>query len=430
MRRSKKKLDFSSARKKHAAMKGKINGSVRYLARKYLAGRSRLGIGSGHLFTLLGITLGVMALITVSSVMNGFREDISGRIIGTLSEMRLSSSDGSSLKGYASILARIEAQGFQAAPVVRSELLLKSGSRAMPAVCFGIDPALQKEVSPVLRTAFGEEGVISGAVDAASFQDSGIALGAGLAQELGVYLDDEIQLISPNFNIPTAFGLLPRVHKLRVVAIFAAGMPEYDQSFSYIPLKVAQSFSSYADEIDYIEISSGDPKNSRRHINRLAPLFPDHRLEDWSAFDSSLYSAIRFEKYLMFVILLFMFVIAGFNLTGSLLKIITQKKRELGLLKALGYSDRDLRKLFLYQGFMLCSIGIVAGLILSGIVLIIQDRTGLVRMGGAIVLPVKMQLADYFLVIFVSYLLTYLSVQLPLRKLRDINAVELIRRNV
>jgi ABC-type lipoprotein release transport system permease subunit len=73
---------------------------------------------------------------------------------------------------------------------------------------------------------------------------------------------------------------------------------------------------------------------------------------------------------------------------------------------------------------MLCSIGIVAGLILAGIVLIIQDRTGLVRMGGAIVLPVKMQLADYFLVIFVSYLLTYLSVQLPLRKLRDINAVE------
>lgn len=281
-----------------------------------------------------------------------------------------------------------------------------------------------------MRIAFGEEGVISGAVDAASFQGSGIALGAGLAQELGVYLDDEIQLISPNFNIPTAFGLLPRVHKLRVVAIFAAGMPEYDQSFSYIPLKVAQSFSSYADEIDYIEISSGDPKNSRRHISRLAPLFPGHRLEDWSAFDSSLYSAIRFEKYLMFVILLFMFVIAGFNLTGSLLKIISQKKRELGLLKALGYGDRDLRKLFLCQGFMLCSLGIVAGLILAGIVLIIQDRTGLVRMGGAIVLPVKMHLADFLLVIIVSYILTYLSVQLPLRKLKDINAVELIRRNV
>ncbi len=416
--------------KKNAVHMGNTNGSIRYLAWKYLAGRSRFGIGSGHLFTLLGITLGVMALITVSSVMNGFREDISGRIIGTLSEMRLSSSDGSSLTDYADILARIEAHGFQAAPVVRSELMLKSGSRAVPAVCFGIDPTLQKEVSPVLRTAFGEEGIISGAIDAASFQDSGIALGAGLAQELGVYLDDEIQLISPNFNIPTAFGLLPRVHKLRVVAIFAAGMPEYDQSFSYIPLKVAQSFSSYGDEIDYIEISSGDPQNSRKHINKLAPLFPSQRLEDWSAFDSSLYSAIRFEKYLMFVILLFMFVIAGFNLTGSLLKIISQKKRELGLLKALGYGDRDLRKLFLYQGVMLCSIGIIAGLILSGIVLIIQDRTGLVRMGGAIVLPVKMQLADYLLVIIVSYVLTYLSVQLPLRKLRDINAVELIRRNV
>ncbi|HPI26168.1 MAG TPA: hypothetical protein PLO57_06865, partial [Candidatus Cloacimonadota bacterium] len=91
--------------KKNTATMGITSGSIRFLAWKYLAGRSRFGIGSGHLFTLLGITLGVMALITVSSVMNGFREDISGRIIGTLSEMRLSSSDGSSLKGYASILA-------------------------------------------------------------------------------------------------------------------------------------------------------------------------------------------------------------------------------------------------------------------------------------------------------------------------------------
>ncbi|MCB5269513.1 MAG: FtsX-like permease family protein [Candidatus Cloacimonadaceae bacterium] len=414
---------------KDAAMQKK-NDSVWYLARKYLAARSRFGIGSAHLFTLLGISLGVMALITVSSVMNGFREDIGKRIIGTLSEMRLSGNDGSALSGYPQILDRIEAQGFEAAPVVRTELLLRNDRAAVPAICFGIDPTRQRDVSPVLHTALGEEGIIAGSIDAPSFNSSGIALGAGLAQALGVYLDDEIQLISPHFNIPTAFGLLPRVQKLQVVAIFAAGMPEYDQSYSYIPLSVAQSFNSYGDEIDYIEIRSGNPEHSNRHIKTLSKLLPDYRLEDWSSFDSSLYSAIRFEKYLMFVILLFMFIIASFNLTGSLLKLISQKKRELGLLKALGLEDRDLRKLFLYQGLMLCSLGIILGLMLASLLLIIQDRTGLVKLDDAIVLPVKLQVADFILVIIVSYIITILSVQLPLRKLKSINAVELIRRNI
>ncbi|MCD8480742.1 MAG: FtsX-like permease family protein [Candidatus Cloacimonetes bacterium] len=371
-----------------------------------------------------------MALIVVSSVMNGFREDISGRIIGTLSEMRLSSNNGSAFTDYEPMLQRIEDKGYAAAPVVRGELLLKHGSSAIPAVCFGIDIERQTKVSPVLRTAIGEEGIIAGSIDAHSFKEGGIALGAGLAQELGVYLDDDIYLISPHFNIPTAFGLLPRVQKVQVMAIFAAGMPEYDQSFSYIPLSIAQSFSSYDDEIDYIEIRSGEPKRSKQHVKALSPLFPGFRIEDWSSFDASLYAAIRFEKFLMFVILLFMFIIASFNLTGSLLKMISQKKRELGLLKALGYEDKDLRKLFLYQGLILCTIGIVLGLILSGILLVIQDRTGLVKLAGMIELPVKMELADFLLVIIVSYILTILSVQLPLQRLKDINAVELIRRNI
>ncbi len=406
------------------------NASILFMARKYLAARSRFGIGSGHIFTLLGISLGVMALITVSSVMNGFREDISGRIIGTLSEMRLSLEDGSPIQDYQKVVEQIRQQGYSAAPVVRNELLISYASEAVPAVCFGIDPLLQPKVSPVLRTSISGEGILAGSIDPGSFNEDGIALGAALAQTLGVYIGDEIRLISPNFNIPTAFGLLPRMQKLKVHAIFSGGMPEYDQSFCYIPLPVARLFSSYIDAVDYIEIRSGEPDRSKAHVHRLAPQFPGFKLEDWSSFDASLYSAIRFEKFLMFVILLFMFIIASFNLTGSLLKLISGKKRELGLLKAMGYEDRDLKRLFLYQGLMLCTLGIIVGILLAGILLLIQDHTGLVKLADSIVLPVKMQVADFMVVIIVSYILTILSIQLPLRRLKSINAVELIRRNV
>ncbi len=412
--------------------RSKKNASIYFLARKYLAGRSPIGISRAHILTLLGIALGVMALITVSSVMNGFREDIRGRIIGTLSEMRLSSPDGAPLRDQDELLKRLHAEGFAAAPVIRAELLLRNDQASAPAVVFGVDPKLQRQVSPVLRrqeSASALQGVIAGDFNPQSFNAGGIALGSGLASELGVYIGDEVQLISPLFTVPSPFGLLPRIRQLKVTAIFSAGMPEYDQSYAYIPMSVAASFLSYQDQVDYIEIRSGNPQQSHKHQRHLQDIFPRHQIEDWSSFDASLYSAIRFEKFLMFVILLFMFIIASFNLTGSLLKIITQKKQELGLLKALGYEDRQLRRLFLTQAMMLCSLGILLGVILSTILLLIQDSTGLVKLDAAIILPVKIQLTDYLLVIGVSYILTWLSVQMPLHYLKKINAVELIRRN-
>lgn len=396
-----------------------------------MAAQSRWGLGAEHIFTLLGICLGVMALITVSSVMNGFREDISGRIVGTLSQMRLSGKDGARIEDYEKLIRQVEAEGFKAAPVVRLELMLKSESEASPAVCFGIDAVRQQRLSPVLNRAEAGEGILAGELEPGLFQEEGgIILGAGLAQNLGVYLGDEVLLISPNFSIPTAFGLLPQLRRLTVQAIFGAGMPEYDQNFCYIPLEIAQAMSGAGMQVDYLELKGAEHSQSRKYIKRLAPLFPDYELEDWSSFDRSLYFAIRFEKFLMFVILLFMFIIASFNLTGSLLKIISQKKRELGLLKAIGYEDRELRRLFLLQGLILCTLGIALGIVLSLILLGIQASTGLIRLSGHIVLPVHIQLLDFVIVITISYILTIISVQWPLKQLSEIDAVELIRRNV
>ncbi|MDD4686645.1 MAG: ABC transporter permease [Candidatus Cloacimonetes bacterium] len=407
------------------------NISIPFLAKKYLAGRSRLGVSRSHILTLCGIALGVMALITVSSVMNGFREDIRERIIGTLSEMRLSNKDRAPINNYRYLEGRIQKLGYSAAGVVRSELVIKNGDRNTPALVFGIDALKQSKLSPVLNPQQSEKnihGIIAGSISSKAFMERGLAIGSGLAAELGIYVGDKVQIISPIFNIPTPFGLLPKVQVLEVMAVFSAGMPEYDQSYCFVPLHVAQSFNGYQDEVDYIEIRSEDPIKSRKHQKHLQPLFEDYLIEDWSSFDASLYGAIRFEKYLMFIVLLFMFIIASFNLTGSLLKTISFKQSELGLLKALGYTDRDLRRLFMLQAMMLCTIGIVIGVVFSSIILYIQHQTGLVKLDQAIILPVQIQIGDYCLVIAVSYLLTWLSILLPLKRLNKVNAVELIRR--
>ena len=408
-----------------------------WLALKYLRGRGSGLVNRSHYLTIAGILLGVTALICVSSVMNGFRADIRTRIVGTLSEMRIHKEDGSPFSGYEEVVAKLEKKGFKAAPVIRNELVLKRGSAIFSTLCFGIDPALHAKVSGALspRTdASGAylQGLLAGNVTDTTFANGGIALGATLANNLQVQLGDEVQLLSPMFDVPTAFGLLPRVRTLRVAAIFRADMPEYDQTYSYIPLDVARFFRGYADEVDYLEVKTPDFDKTALYSRQLRALLPGFAADDWSKFDTSLYGAIRFEKYMMFVIMLFMYIIASFNLTGSMLKSIAQKRRELGLLKAIGYRDNDLSNLFLYQSLILSTLGIALGVLLSTVFLVLQSRFGLISLdmgdAGPMPLPVKMMGMDYLMVVLVSYTITLVSVILPLRRLRQINPVALIRQ--
>lgn len=414
-----------------------INVSIAYLAMKYLRGRKARGLSRSHYLSLAGISLGVMALICVSTVMNGFRYDIRNRIVGTFAEIRISNADGEAITDYRELLSKLDKQGYKAAPVIRSELLLKRESIVLPSQCFGIDLHLQQQVSGTLSVPNPTDketmqGIVAGKLDPAAFEEGGIVLGAGLASQLGAYLGDQIQVLSPMFSVPTAFGMLPKVRYMKVLAIFTAGMPEYDQNFSYIPFEHASFFASGSDEVDFIEIRTPSLAKSAKHLSRLRHEFPQYLVEDWSSFDSSLYAAIRFEKFIMFVIMLLMFIIASFNLTGNLLKAISQKKKELGLLKALGLSAANLQSLFLVQSLVLCTIGIAIGLGLGSALLIIQKFSSVIRLGlgdsGSIVLPVKFLFTDFILVTFVAYAVTVLSVLLPLKRIGKINAVELIRQ--
>lgn len=413
------------------------NKSKLWLALKYLRSRGAGPVNRSHYLTIAGILLGVTALICVNSVMNGFRADIRDRIIGSLSEIRISNRDQTPLQDYQSLILKLRQQGFAAAPVIRNELVLSHGKVITPTVSFGIDPALQTRISSALQpqSSYNKamiQGMLAGKIEGAEFAEGGIALGSALAQKLDVVLGDEVQLLSPLFTLPTAFGLIPRVRTVRVAAVFYAGMPEYDASFSYIPLEMARFFSGYGDGVDYIEVKTPDFEKSEAYARQLRSSLSGYEVEDWSSYDSSLYGAIRFEKYMMFVIMLFMYIIASFNLTGNMLKAIVQKKRELGLLKALGYTEADLRGLFLRQSLILSALGIVGGVLLASLLLFLQTRFGIIRLdmgdAGPMVLPVQIFWQDYAVVILASFLITVLSVILPLRRLKRINVIDLIRQ--
>ncbi|HPS40099.1 MAG TPA: ABC transporter permease [Candidatus Cloacimonadota bacterium] len=413
------------------------NNSIVFLAEKYLKNRGKGFIGRSHYLTLAGISLGVLALIVVSSVMNGFQTDMQKRLIGTLAEVRISPPQGKSFEDYPAVQAKLSELGFLSSPVIRNELMLKHSTMVVPTLSFGIDPAQHAKVSKILQPAGNDpeqltQGVLIGSMDSLCVEDGGIALGAGLAYQLGVDPGDSLQVLSPSFSLPTAFGMLPKMRTLRIRAIFSSGMPDYDTSYSFIPLQTAAFFSGNPGSVDYLEIKTPNTNRSRRYASILQKEFPSHQVDDWSKFDTSLYTAMRFEKFLMFVIMLFMYIIASFNLTGNMLKTISQKKRELGLLKAIGYQYQDLRDLFLSQSMILSGTGIVAGLSLGSLILLLQKWLGLVKLpigeAEVIVLPVRFELADYLMIIAVACLFTLVSVLLPLKRLKKIDAVELIRQ--
>ncbi|HOH46831.1 MAG TPA: ABC transporter permease [Candidatus Cloacimonadota bacterium] len=415
------------------------NPSVKFMALKYLRGRGRGLIGKTHYLTLAGIALGVMALICVSSVMNGFQADMENRLISSQSEMRLYADGQQELREFSSLQFELEKEGFASSPVIRAELMLKVGNQIAPTLAFGVDPRQHSKVSRLFQPARTtgenlEQGILTGRVDSLSTGEGGIVLGVGLAYQMQLVVGDKVQVLSPIFSEPTAFGMIPKIRSLKVLAIVSSGMPEYDQSHSYIPLATAAYFKGYTEGVDYLEIKTPDRNKVRAYNHRLKKLFPKHQIEDWSQFDPSLFTAMRFEKFLMIVIMLFMYIIASFNLTGNMLKTISLKKRELGLLKALGYQETELSRLFLHQAMILSTIGIALGFLLALLLLWLQMSFGLIQLPvsefESIGLPIKIELPDLLLVLIISYALTLASTMIPLGRLKQINAVELLRQTV
>jgi lipoprotein-releasing system permease protein len=429
---------------KHKLVDRNLNKSFSLITRKFMTD-PKGKISGRHWLTFTGIALGVMALLSVSSVMNGFDQDMRQRIIGTRAEIRLENTDASPLSDYVSIINSLEKLPYikAASPVSRNELMLVKASAMAATICSGIDLQKQQAVSPVLTPVKQDlsqedghwlQGIVSGAVAPADFANDGIIIGADLAQSIFATVGDTLQLISPIGTIPTPLGMLPKTRSLRVVGIFIAGMPEYDRLYCYVPLSVGQYFSGYENMVDHIEIKTRNARQLFKTTATLKKTLPQYRIENWSSFDSSLYSAMHFEKYMMLVILGLMFIIASFNMSGNIYKTIVQKRRAIGILKTIGYRDNELLTLFLRHGLIIGLAGILTGIIASLILLTAQIKFGIIQLPVGnmpnLVLPVELRWSDYLIIPLIAFAITFVSIYLPARNASRINPIALIREIV
>jgi len=321
-------------------------------------------------FSLVGIALGVATLIIVMSVMNGFRQELLGRILGLNGDLGIYAA-GAPLTGFDDIVRRVRGLPgvVGAMPVVEGQALLtteRGGAQG------GIVRGMRQSDLRSLHVV--SDNIRAGTLD--NFQgDDAVAIGLGLAQRLGLSIGSKLTLVSPQGQA-TVIGTVPRIRAYSVAAIFQVGFNEADTSFVYLPLEAAQLFFRVPDGATEIEVMVRDPDQVaavNREI-RNGYTGPPARVIDWTQSNNSLFAAVQVERNVMFLILTLIILVAAFNVVSSLIMMVKDKTRDIAVLRTLGASSGSVMRIFLMCGASVGIAGTVVGALL-GIVFCLNIET-------------------------------------------------------
>ena len=321
------------------------------------------------LTSMLGIALGVTALITVLSVMNGFETELRQRILGMTSHATISGYSGV-LDNWQelSAIAERHARVVGSAPYIQKEGMLIAGQQVNGSLIRGVLPAEEPKVSEVAKsiTVGHLEGLVAG--------EFNIILGADLARLLGVMVGDKVTLVTPTANVTPA-GVMPRLKRFTVSGIFEVGMYEYDSALALIHLDDARTLFRLGEGVTGVRLKLDDlfkaPQVSRELAESIPGLF---LVRDWTQHHANFFRAIKTEKTVMFVILLLIVAVAAFNIVSTLVMVVTDKTTDIAILRTLGSTPRAIMGIFMVQGTVIGFIGTAMGL-LGGITLALNVET-------------------------------------------------------
>ncbi|ROQ92235.1 lipoprotein-releasing ABC transporter permease subunit [Desulfosoma caldarium] len=338
--------------------------SLRYL----MAKRRHAFISLITLISVAGVAVGVMALIVVLAVMNGFQHDLRDRILGITSHAVIGHFQGI-FDGYAHLVQEIEREdGVEAAtPFVLTQVMVNSGKFISGAILRGIDPKTAPRVTRLEQSLLqGTLASLLSSREDASFTERpapSIIVGVELAARLGVQTNDYVTLISPTGQTTPA-GRVPKSRLYRVVGLFKSGMYEYDNTLAYVHIRDAQKLLGIGDAVSGIEVKVKDIYAAASVSNKLQKkLGYPYWVRDWMQMNHNLFSALKLEKVVMFIILTLIILVAAFNIVSSLIMMVMEKTKDIAILKAMGATTHKVRRIFVLEGLLIGVVGTVLGLV-------------------------------------------------------------------
>ncbi|HEY0671059.1 MAG TPA: lipoprotein-releasing ABC transporter permease subunit [Longimicrobiales bacterium] len=408
-----------------------------YIARRYLAGRKRGRFLS--LITLIavgGIFVGVMALITVIAVMTGLQRDLQSKILGSNPHIYVFEQTGSGFRmsNWPAVLDKVRnTPGVLAAqPFIMTSVGVMRGQYAVPGQILGIDP----NVSPRPMTDI-ERQIRAGELSFGPTRsgEPGILVGRRLADKLSVLPGDVITVGSFENIHETPTGLMPAIRKFEVTGIFTTGMYEYDNQNMYVELPAVQDLLSLdSTTVSGIAVNVADPwdadaVSARLHSKLTFPYYTN----DWKELNGSLFSALKLEKFAMALILFLIVLVAAFNIISTLIMVVADKTREIGILKSMGLTRASVLRIFVLQGLAIGFIGTTLGT-MGGLILVwLLDKYQFITLPGDVYfidrLPVALDPFDVVWIVGLSVVIAFVATIYPARQASKLMPVEAIRHD-
>lgn len=378
------------------------------------------------------MAVGVMALVVVLAVMNGFENEIHHRIIGINAHIILLRYGNEPITDYDALTERVEEyhEVVAAAPFTYTKAVIQGYGGSDGAVVRGVDLARESHVTDILTN------IDPPITDLATRPGElpGIVVGDELAKRLRMSLGDTVSVTSPFDYVLTPMGLMPTVGRFEVRSLFSSGMYEYDQSLVYIDLPEAQRLFALGDGVIGISVKIHDPYNApavAADIVEWVGGFP-YRANNWIELNRNLFTWMRTEKKVMFWILSLIILVAAFNIASTLIMVVMEKTKDIGIMKSMGATSKSILRIFVFEGLVIGAAGTIVGSVAGYILASLLDRYQFVTLPGDVypieTLPVEMHGLDFLLVALAAVAISFVASMYPSWKAARLEPVEAIRR--
>ncbi len=404
-----------------------------FIGRRYLKAKQKQSfISMITILSVAGVTVGVMALIVVIAVMSGFEDDLKSRILGVESHIVLMNQTGS-FDNYRKVLDTVQKMdGIEAlTPFIYSQVMLRSAHAVSGAVLRGIDPqtagSVIKGINPdALKTTSEPTTSTDG-----NAPGPGIILGRELARSLHVLKGDSVYVITPQ-GMLSPIGHVPSMRRFKVLGYFETGMYEYDGSMAYVHIEEAQKMLRMGDTVSGIEARVFNiyeaREISKQIIEKIGYPF---WARDWMQMNHNLFSALKLEKTVMFIILALIIMVAAFNIASTLIMMVMEKTKDIAILKAMGATNKSIRKIFVFNGMIIGAIGTFLGTVIGFVLCGLLEKYKFIELPGDVyyltTLPVKLDIVDVVIIASSALVICFLATLYPASQASKLDPVEAIR---
>ncbi|MEN8136280.1 MAG: lipoprotein-releasing ABC transporter permease subunit [Thermodesulfobacteriota bacterium] len=400
-----------------------------FVSRRYLKAKRKKGfISLITVISVVGVAVGVMALISVLGVMTGFTEEFRAKILGVNSHIVIQKY-GDTISGETKLREQLlnKPEIIGATPYLYTQAMITAGDGGTGAILRGIDPATASTVISI------EDFMVSGSLSdlgSSAGKVPGIVVGRDLADQLHLRGGDRIRLISPSGPL-TPMGIIPKMKACEVVGIFETGMYEYDSTLIYVSLETARKFLDLKEGVHGIELRLADIYQADRIAREIeSELGVTYIAKDWIRLNKNLFSALRLEKTALSIIVALIVLVAAFNIVSTLIMVVMEKARDIAILKSMGATSSSIMRIFIYEGLVIGLTGTIMGVVGGLGICELLSRYDFIQLPDVYpmtTLPVEVLPLDVALIAGAAVLITFLATLYPSWQASRVEPAEALR---